>query len=138
MAFVRGENRKAAGGCRGGNGDVLEAGIVGASAIENGAGVAGFLDAEGQDAPGIEMLDSGEPAAQALRLGGGADPLGAGDPAALPLEISAFKRVRSSSLSLTTCFLFATIPAPCRVEPDQARISVRGRTQRITLGGASH
>jgi hypothetical protein len=77
VTVVRRENRQATGGGRGGDRDVLEAGIV--CAIENGAGVAGFLDAEGQDTPGIEMLDGREPAAQALRLGSGADPLAAGD-----------------------------------------------------------
>jgi hypothetical protein len=81
VTVVRRENRQATGGGRGGDRDVLEAGIV--CAIENGAGVAGFLDAEGQDTPGIEMLDGREPAAQALRLGSGADPLAAGDAASI-------------------------------------------------------
>lgn len=80
VTFIRCQNRKTTGSGRGGNGDVLEAGIVCASAIENGAGVAGFLDAEGQDAPSIEMLDGGKPAAQAIRFGRGADTLGAGNP----------------------------------------------------------
>lgn len=62
MTVIRGENGKAAGGSHGGDSDIGEAWIVCASAIKNGARVAGLLDTEVQDAPGI-VLETGEPAA---------------------------------------------------------------------------
>jgi hypothetical protein len=53
------------------------------------------------------------------------------------LEISVPKRLRSSLLSLTMNFLFATIP-PLSVEPEQTRISVRRQKQQISLSSASY
>ena len=58
--------------------------------------------------------------------------------AALPFEMRSTRRLRSSPLSLTIYFLWLATILPLSVKPDQARISVRGRMQRITLDGASH
>lgn len=73
MALVGGQNREAASCGGGGYGDVLEAGIVRPRPVEHGAGLAGFLDSEGQDASGIEVLDRRKPAAQLSRFRGCAD-----------------------------------------------------------------
>lgn len=79
VAFVRGQHCEAPRTSRGGNGDVLEAGIVSTCPVKDGPGHAGFLEAEGEDTPRIEVLHRREPAAQALSLGGSSDPGGAGD-----------------------------------------------------------
>ncbi len=79
MALVGGQDREPARrGCRG-DGDVLEAGIVGTCAIENGASFAGLLYPKSQDTFGIEVFDCGKPASQSPCLRRRADPMGTGN-----------------------------------------------------------
>lgn len=54
MALVGGEDREAARSRRRRDRDVLEAGIMRPRAIEDRAGMAGFLDTERQDAAGVK------------------------------------------------------------------------------------
>jgi hypothetical protein len=79
MALIGSQNGQSVRGGSGGNGNVLETGIIGARAVENQAGVTCLFDIERQDASGIEMLDGGKPAAQLLRLGRCGESDGAGD-----------------------------------------------------------
>ena len=66
MPLIGRQNGQSVRGSSGGNGNVLETGIMGARTVENEAGVTCFFDIERQDASGIEMLDGGKPGGAAF------------------------------------------------------------------------
>lgn len=63
MTLVGCEDSEASRRGSGGDGDVLESGIMGARPIKDRSGMASFLNAERQDAPSIEVFEGGQPLA---------------------------------------------------------------------------
>lgn len=68
MALVGRQDGEAMRGRRGGNGYVLETRIMSTRPVKDHAGVPRLLEAERQDAPGIEMFNRCKPAVQVFRL----------------------------------------------------------------------
>ena len=79
MFFVRGQNCEASGRRCGGYRDIFEAWSMRSRAIDDRAGVAGFLDTKGKDAARIQVFCGRQPVAQPDGLRRRSDPVGAGN-----------------------------------------------------------
>jgi hypothetical protein len=79
VTLIGREDGKAAHDGRGGDCDVLEAGIMRSRPVEDRSSLAGLLDPNRQDARSVEMLQCCKPTAKPLRLRGSADSVDAGD-----------------------------------------------------------